>query len=369
VLSSVAEIQRRAHHRDAVDLCEEMVGSFETGQCVVSVFEGNIQLSGIARADGHVSSGSSCTCVGAAKFGDTGEYRFEYSMHSCELKWSRAGEKDMNVWRKDGECLTACKREPVTTAAPPLGDGSPVAQAAYAHQVAKEVLSAAEAAEAVVEAAKAEGQSGPAIEMARQKVLDARKAIAVARSVEQRVAQLSAAVGFSASRDIALQPPLSAGYPSDAARVEAAVDSPMSWVRAARSQTASSEGQTILSASRKTTPHVSTTVPAAPEPEKSEADDSFNACKLMAGDFESGTSVEVSLPVISVTSEGTKMTGSIALSDSCVCSGKVPFPGAGEYTFKYHLESCAIQWVDGDGVSLNKWTKDGPCVTKNQCAR
>mmetsp|Transcript_47839 Transcript_47839/g.126742 ORF Transcript_47839/g.126742 Transcript_47839/m.126742 type:complete len:361 (-) Transcript_47839:33-1115(-) len=360
-------MHRRTHHRDAVDLCEEMVGSFETGQCVVSVFEGKIQLSGIASAAGRVTPGPGCTCIGSAEFGGSGEYRFEYSMQTCELRWSRAGARQMNVWRKDGECETGCSQDEVTTVAPHLTAESPLAQAAFAHQVAKETLSAAEAAEAVVEAAQAEGQSGPAVEKARQKMFSARKAIAVARSAEQRVAQLSAAVGFPESHDPVLQPAPTASLRSDHS-VESAIDSPMSWVRAARSQPRS-DLHNILSAGRKTTPHVPSASPAAPKTEKADADDSFNACKLMAGDFESGTSVEVSLPVISVTSEGTKMTGSISVSDSCVCSGKVPFPGAGEYTFKYHLESCAIQWVDGDGVSLNKWTKDGPCVTKNQCAR
>mmetsp|Transcript_47841 Transcript_47841/g.126755 ORF Transcript_47841/g.126755 Transcript_47841/m.126755 type:complete len:252 (-) Transcript_47841:404-1159(-) len=186
-------MHRRTHHRDAVDLCEEMVGSFETGQCVVSVFEGKIQLSGIASAAGRVTPGPGCTCIGSAEFGGSGEYRFEYSMQTCELRWSRAGARQMNVWRKDGECETGCSQDEVTTVAPHLTAESPLAQAAFAHQVAKETLSAAEAAEAVVEAAQAEGQSGPAVEKARQKMFSARKAIAVARSAEQRVAQLSAA--------------------------------------------------------------------------------------------------------------------------------------------------------------------------------
>mmetsp|Transcript_77422 Transcript_77422/g.206707 ORF Transcript_77422/g.206707 Transcript_77422/m.206707 type:complete len:377 (-) Transcript_77422:35-1165(-) len=345
--------------------CASMAGLFEHGGSMVSVHGDTVLLSGVntrAHARGTVTGSGGGSCSGTVEVSEIGSFNFKYDLQQCLIQWTKqsdeTGIENVNRWTKDGDCVTRAMCAPVPLEAKAMSRDAGLA-AAKASSEAAEAISAqihliVNAGQSIVDAASVDKLRGPSVHLAHENLDLARKAFASAQAAADAVRPYAAVAGGDASAPAAAPAAAPAGSPDPTA---AAAATPSSFLL----------GSPVAPIASAPPAPVQPAPAAVQAPHKASGPD-MNACKLMAGQFEMGTTVDVTLPRVTVVSEGTKMFGSVTQSDACTCKGKVAFPGAGDYTFSYNMQQCKVMWADEKGAPLNSWSKDGDlCITRNQC--
>mmetsp|Transcript_11193 Transcript_11193/g.24693 ORF Transcript_11193/g.24693 Transcript_11193/m.24693 type:complete len:381 (-) Transcript_11193:44-1186(-) len=349
--------------------CASMAGLFEHGGSMVSVHGDTVLLSGVntrAHARGTVTGSGGCSCAGTVEFPEIGAFHFKYDLQQCLIQWSKEsdekGIENVNRWTKDGDCVTRAMCAPVPLEAKAMTRDAGLAAAKEASEAA-EAISAqihliVNAGQSIVDAASMDKLRGPSVHLAHENLDLARKAFASAQAAADAVRPYASVATADASAPAAAPASAPAAAPA-ADPAAAAAATPSSFLLGSPI--------TPLASAPPASPAPVQPAAAAVQGHKAAGPD-MNACKLMAGQFEMGTTVDVTLPHVTVVSEGTKMFGSVLQSDACTCKGKVAFPGAGDYTFSYNMQQCKVMWADEKGAALNSWSKDGDlCITRNQC--